>query len=79
MVAVCTDRVNVGINNIIVPKLRQLAAVGDSPVHILCPGHTLENCAKSADHNVHALWSSRCSFIYTKVEWSETFIYTVYE
>lgn len=54
LVAVCTDRaaVNVGIYNGVVPKLRQLAAVGDSVVHILCTAHTLENCAKSADRNV---------------------------
>ena len=40
----CTDgaAVNVGMYNGVVPKLRQLAVVGDS----------LENCAKSADRNV---------------------------
>ncbi|KAM7396176.1 hypothetical protein PAMP_019237 [Pampus punctatissimus] len=54
LVAVCTDgaAVNVGIYNSVVPKLRQLAAVGDSLVHVLCTTHTLENCAKSADRNV---------------------------
>ena len=51
--AVCKDRaaVDVGMYNRVMPKLRQLAAVGDSPVHILCPAHTLENCDKSGDHN----------------------------
>lgn len=54
LVAVCTDgaAVNVGMYNGVVPKLRRLAAVGDSLVHILCTAHTLENCAKSADRNV---------------------------
>lgn len=54
LVAVCTDgaAVNVGIYNGVVPKLRQLAAIGDSLVHVLCTAHTLENCAKSADRNV---------------------------
>lgn len=53
-IAVCTDRVafNVGVYNSIVPKLWQLAVVGDSLVYILCTTHTLENCAKSADRNV---------------------------
>ena len=54
LVAVCTDgaAVNVGIYNGVLPKLRRLAAVGDSLVHILCTAHTQENCAKSADRNV---------------------------
>ncbi|XP_062389624.1 uncharacterized protein LOC134078010 [Sardina pilchardus] len=54
LVAVCTDgaAVNVGIYNGVVPKLRQLVAIGDSLVHILCTAHTLENCAKTADRNV---------------------------
>ena len=68
MFTVCTDRLNVGMNNRIVPKLCQLAAVGDSPVHILCPAHTLENCAKSADHNVHAL----CAAVLFTTRWSKT-------
>lgn len=52
-VTVCTDRaaVNIGTYNS-GPKLRQLVAVGNSLVHILCTAHTLENCTKSADHNV---------------------------
>ena len=51
-VSVCTDgaAVNVGLYSGIVPKLRQPAAEGDSPP-------SLESCAKTADHNVHALWS----------------------
>ncbi|KAG7455573.1 hypothetical protein JOB18_022097 [Solea senegalensis] len=44
--------VNVGVYNGVVPKLRRLAAVGDTLVHILCTAHTLENCAKAADRNV---------------------------
>ena len=54
LVAVCTDgaAVNVGIYNGVLPQLRQLAAVGDSLVHILCTAHTLENCAKSVNRNV---------------------------
>ncbi|CAM4610200.1 unnamed protein product [Leuciscus chuanchicus] len=58
LVAVCTDgaAVNVGMYNGVVPKLRRLAVVGDSLVHILCTAHTLENCAKSADRNVTYLF-----------------------
>ena len=54
LVAVCTDgaAVKVGVYNCILPKLWQLAAVGDSLVHILCTTHTLENCAKLTDRNV---------------------------
>ncbi|XP_077354948.1 zinc finger protein 862-like [Festucalex cinctus] len=54
LVAVCTDgaAVNVGAYNGVVPKLKQLVAVGSSLVHILCTAHTLENCAKSADQSV---------------------------
>ena len=54
LVAVCSDgaTVNVGVYNGVVPKLRRLAAVGDSLVHVLRTAHTLENCAKSADCNV---------------------------
>ncbi len=52
--AVWTDgaAVNVGMYNGIVANLRQLAAVGDSLVHILCTAHTLEICARSADCKV---------------------------
>lgn len=48
LAAVCTDgaAVNVGMCKGIVPELRQLAAVGDSLVHILCTSRRLENWAK---------------------------------
>ena len=51
LVAVCTDgaAVNVGVYNGVVPKLWQLAVVGDSLVHILCIAHTRGNCTKSAN------------------------------
>ena len=63
-VAVNTDgaAVNVGVYNGVLPKLRQLAAV-DSLVHILCTTHTLEDCAKSADHNVPYCKTFNCSVI----------------
>ena len=56
------------------PKLRRLAAGEVSLVHIVCTTHTLENCTKSADHNVSyceifnhsVLRSSCCRFIYEK-------------
>lgn len=65
LVAVCTDgaAVNVGVYNSILPKLWQLAAVGDSLVQILCTAHTLENCAKSADRNVPSCETFNCSVI----------------
>lgn len=54
LIAVCTDgaAVNVGANNGMVPKCKQLAAVGVSLVHILCPAHTLGSCAESDDCSV---------------------------
>lgn len=67
LVPVCTDCVNVGMYNDIVPKLRQLAAVGDSLVHILCTAHTLKNCLKSADRNFTNC-ETFSSFICKKVE-----------
>ncbi|TNN51963.1 hypothetical protein EYF80_037870 [Liparis tanakae] len=63
LVALCTDgaAVNVGMYNGVVPKLRQLATVGDSLVHILFTAYTLENCAKSADRNVPYCETFNCS------------------
>lgn len=54
LVVVCTDEaaVNMGMYNSVVLKLWQLAAVGDSRAHLLCPAHILENCLKSAEHNI---------------------------
>uniref|UniRef100_A0A8C4ASG7 Uncharacterized protein n=1 Tax=Denticeps clupeoides TaxID=299321 RepID=A0A8C4ASG7_9TELE len=65
LVAVCTDgaAVNVGMYNGVVPKLRQLAAVRESLVHILCTAHTLENCLKSADRNVPYCETFNCSVV----------------
>lgn len=44
LVSMCTDGagVNVGVYNRVIPKLRQMIAIGDFLVHILCSPHLRE-------------------------------------